>query len=208
MRAESQCGRRVRCEVAVLARAPVPGQAKTRLVPALGAAGAARLQARLIEVTVAKALALEQARVTLWLAGDPATLPAPVRGVAVQAQVGADLGARMDYAARAALARAARVLVIGTDCPALTAAHLRAARDALADFDVVLQPADDGGYVLIGMRAPQPSLFTGIGWGSPSVFAATLRRIADAGLRAAVLPALPDLDTPDDLARARAAGWL
>lgn len=208
MRADRGAAGRADCEVAVLARAPVPGEAKTRLIPALGADGAARLQARLIELTLARAAALQGARVSLWLAGDPAALPAGARDVPLHAQRGEDLGARMDHAAREALARAARVLVIGTDCPALTPAHLRAARDALEQHDVVVQPADDGGYVLIGLNAPQPTLFTGIEWGSASVFPTTLRRIAEAGLRAAVLPSLPDLDTPDDLARARAAGWL
>ncbi len=200
----------VRGEIAVFARAPIPGQAKTRLIPALGADGAARLQARLIEATLAKARRLPECRVTLWVAGDPAALPATARAAAVhvQPQRGADLGERMAHAVQIALARAASVLVIGTDCPALTAAHLSDALATLATHDIVLTPADDGGYVLIGLRAPQPQVFAGIAWGGPTVLQATLQRIETSGLRAAVTPALPDLDTPADYARARAEGWL
>jgi rSAM/selenodomain-associated transferase 1 len=93
------------------------------------------------------------------------------------------------------------VLVLGTDCPALTAEDLRAAAAALDGADVVLIPAEDGGYVLIGMRTAYPELFSGITWGTPQVLDQTRARIAVLGLKAAELPALWDVDTEADLAR-------
>jgi hypothetical protein len=90
-------------------------------------------------------------------------------------------------------------LVIGTDCPALTAEILRTAAEALDDAEVVLIPAEDGGYVLIGARAAHPELFTGIAWGTPTVLTRTRARIAALGLKSIELPALWDLDTEADL---------
>lgn len=193
----------------MFARAPVAGAAKTRLIPLLGAHGAAQLQARLIETALAKARAVPDCAVTLWLAGEASALPASARGgTAIELQHGADLGERMAHAFARSLARSRRVLLIGTDCPALTRIDLLAAFAALEAHDVVLQPAEDGGYVLIGLRAPQPGLFDGIAWGGPTVLEGTRQRSAQLGLREATLPALPDLDTPQDYARAVTAGWL
>jgi hypothetical protein len=180
---------------------------KTRLIPELGAEGAAALQARLIEGTLAKAHAVGDASVCLWLAGATATYRVPP-GQQWQVQQGADLGAKMAHAFLVTLARARACVLIGTDCPALQLAHVRRAFAELEQHDVVVIPAEDGGYVLIGLTAPQPRLFEDIKWGEPTVMQATRARIEAAGLHAAYLPALPDLDTPSDLARARAAGWL
>lgn len=198
------------CAIAVFARAPVPGQAKTRLIPLLGAAGSARLQAQLIERSLATACAVPGCSVWLWATGAADRLPAAalVAPVSLHAQQGHDLGQRMAHAAQTMLATAQRVLIIGTDCPALTCAHLAQAFDALARCDVVLIPAEDGGYVLIGLSSPQPALFADIAWGGPTVLAATLQRCAAAGLRHVLLPSLPDLDTPQDYRRAQRAGWL
>jgi rSAM/selenodomain-associated transferase 1 len=196
-----------RREIAVFARVPVAGQVKTRLIPALGAGGAADLHARLVESTLARARRAGDASVRLWLDGDPARYTAPP-GVAVSMQSGADLGARMHHAFVVTLARAAACVLIGTDCPALQPRHLRDAFETLDSHDVVLVPAEDGGYVLVGLTVPQPRLFEDMAWGEPTVLAATRARIDAAGLRAAYLDPLPDLDTPADLARARAAGWI
>ena len=142
--------------IAILAKAPIPGFAKTRLIPALGDAGAATLQARLTERAVATAMAADTGPVTLWAApdqGHPSFAQLAERfALALACQHDGDLGDRM----LAALAGAdGPALVIGTDCPALTAGHLRAAADVLrAGADAVLIPAEDGGYVLIGARAP------------------------------------------------------
>jgi glycosyltransferase A (GT-A) superfamily protein (DUF2064 family) len=92
-------------------------------------------------------------------------------------------------------------LLIGTDCPALTPEHLRAAADALCEHEVVLIPAEDGGYVLIGMRAPQPGLFSDMTWSTDTVLAETRQRIARLGLSVRELETLFDVDRPEDLAR-------
>jgi hypothetical protein len=113
-------------------------------------------------------------------------------------QPGGDLGIRMLSAIAAA---PGPVLIIGTDCPAFTAETLRTAARALEQADVVLIPAEDGGYVLIGTRTAQAELFSDIVWGASTVLAETRARIAAIGLKASELPALWDLDTEVDLAR-------
>jgi rSAM/selenodomain-associated transferase 2/rSAM/selenodomain-associated transferase 1 len=190
--------------IAILAKAPVPGYAKTRLIPALGPEGAAELQRRLIRHTVQTAREAALGPIVLWCAPDCSdpefqALRAAY-GVELQPQPDADLGARM--LAAAAQAPVMATLVIGTDCPARQATDLRAAADALAaGNDVVLIPAEDGGYVLIGLSAPHDVPFSGVAWGTESVLAQTRQRLDAAGLRRAELPALWDLDRPEDLPR-------
>jgi hypothetical protein len=195
--------------IAVFARAPVAGEAKTRLIPLLGADGAAALQRQLIERTLATACAVPGARVTLWVAGPtghPFIAAAAARfGVGLAVQDGADLGARMHHAFAAT---AAPLVLIGTDCPQLTADDLAHAAAALADHDVVIQPASDGGYVLIALREARPPLFESIDWGGPLVLQQTLDRIAALGLRPRLRPMRDDLDTADDLRRAVEAGLI
>jgi uncharacterized protein len=185
--------------VAVLAKAPIPGFAKTRLIPAVGAHAAAVLQERLTEHAVTTAVAADIGPVTLWCAPDvehgsfrelAARFP-----IALAQQPGGDLGARM----LAALENGG--LVIGSDCAAFTPGHLRAASAALDDANVVLIPAEDGGYVLIGMCKPQPELFNNMTWGTPTVLAETRKRISAMNLAAVELPTLWDVDTESDLAR-------
>lgn len=194
--------------VAILAKAPLPGLAKTRLAPALGTEGAAALQARFIERTVATARAAGTGPVTLWAAPDqhhPAfqTLSA-LLGVTLARQPAGDLGARMLAALEAARGPA---LVIGTDCPALTAEHLTAAATVLRDgCDAVVIPVEDGGYALIGSRAPQPTLFDGVPWGTDNVMAETRRRLRAARLVWREPARLWDVDEPADLARMHRAG--
>lgn len=194
-------------EIALFAKVPQPGAVKTRLIPALGAEGAAALHARLIDRTVATARAVGDAQACLWLAGAVETFAQPP-GLRREIQQGAHLGARMHHAFLVTLARARACVLIGTDCPALTPAHLQRAFEELEQHDVVVGPAEDGGYVLIALKSPQPLLFEDIQWGGPTVLAATRARIDAAGLRAAYLPPLPDLDTPADLARAQREGWI
>jgi uncharacterized protein len=193
--------RAARCRVIVFARAPVPGRAKTRLIPALGAQGAADLAARLTERALAAAKAARIGPVELWCAPD-ASHPffadcARRYGVARRPQGRGDLGRRMHRA----LSGPAPAILIGSDIPAMTPRYLRRAARALARRDVVFGPAGDGGYVLIGLRAPQPSLFAGVSWGAPTVLAQTRRRIERAGLRARELATLYDVDRPADLNR-------
>jgi uncharacterized protein len=192
--------------VAVLAKAPLPGFAKTRLVPALGADGAANLQARFIERAVTTAQAAAVGPVTLWAAPHhPAfqTISA-LLGVTLAEQPGGDLGSRMLAAIAAANGPA---IVIGTDCPALTPEHLRTAARALTDgVDVVIVPVDDGGYGLIGMQRPQPALFGGMTWSTETVMAETRRRLTRLGLSWREPARLWDIDEPADLDRLARAG--
>ena len=189
--------------LAILAKAPVAGAVKTRLIPALGAEGAAALHARLIKRTIETACVAQTGPVTLWVTPAPPhayfTALASRFPIGLAVQPDGDLGARMLAACQAA---AAAVVVIGTDCPALTPLHLQQAAAALRDGnDVVITPAEDGGYVLIGSRQPQPELFAEMTWGVETVMAETRRRLRQSGLTCRELPPLWDVDRPEDLAR-------
>jgi rSAM/selenodomain-associated transferase 2/rSAM/selenodomain-associated transferase 1 len=193
--------------IAILAKAPVPGHAKTRLIPALGAEGAAELQRRLIRRTVATARESGLGPIELWCA--PAidhpifSAIAAETGIALLTQPDTDLGTRM--LAAAAHEPVMPTLVIGTDCPALRPEDLRAAAGALATSnDVVLIPAEDGGYVLIGLAAPHAAPFEGVDWGTAEVLAQTRQRLDAIGLRRTELPTLWDVDRPEDLPRLQA----
>ena len=189
--------------IAILANAPIPGFAKTRLIPAIGAHAAAVLQERLTERTVATAFAAGIGPVTLCCDPD-ATHDTFLKMVTrmkitLRPQPPGDLGTRM---LAAVATSTGPVLVIGTDCPALTEAHLRSAAMALRDGnDVVLIPAERGGYVLLGMRKAQPRLFSNIAWGGSSVLADTRARIVEQRLMLVERPPLWDVDTEIDLAR-------
>ena len=188
--------------IAVLAKAPIPGLAKTRLIPSIGAHAAAVMQERLTEQTVETGLVAGICPVTLWCTPD--TTHASFRDLAARfpitlsRQPDGDLGARMLAALEIG---GDPTLVIGSDCPAFTPEHLRAAADALDHADVVLIPAEDGGYVLIGARSPQSELFSGVSWGTSTVLAETRERIAALNLKAVELGPLWDVDTESDLAR-------
>lgn len=193
----------------MFAKAPVPGAVKTRLAAVLDARAAAELHERLVRQALATATAGGRAAVELWCTPDVdhPFFAACARdfGVRLRPQRGADLGERMAHAFDATREP---LVVIGADCPALTPAHLDAAHRALATHEVVVAPAEDGGYVLIGLRAPAASIFQGIPWGSDAVLAATRTRSAAAGLRMAELPTLWDVDRPEDYARLAREGLL
>ena len=189
--------------IVILAKAPIPGFAKTRLIPAIGAHAAAVLQERLTERTVATALAAGIGPVTLCCDPDATHVTflkmVTRMKIALRPQPPGDLGTRM---LAAVATSTGPVLVIGTDCPALTEAHLRSAAMALRDGnDVVLIPAERGGYVLLGMREAQPRLFSNIAWGGSSVLADTRARIVEQRLMLVERPPLWDVDTEIDLAR-------
>lgn len=190
--------------IAVLARAPVPGEAKTRLIPALGAAGAAGLAAWMLRRAVATAQATQLGPVQLFCAGDidhPEFLACATGGALPRhPQAAGDLGDRMLAAAETALT-ADGVIVIGTDCPALTAAHLRHVARDLTRHDAVVMPAEDGGYVLIAMRRPSPELFAAIRWGEPDVMARTRQRLANLRWQWAEPLTLWDVDRIEDVER-------
>lgn len=193
--------------VAVLAKAPVPGLAKTRLIPALGAAGAARAQRGFALQTLATARAAATGPVALWCAPDVRhRFFAALRtrhGVACEPQPGGDLGVRMGTVVRRHFASTSSMplLIVGTDCPVLTPAHLQQAADVLQNNDAVLIPAEDGGYVLIGLSRPLPPVFEGIAWSTPQVLMQTRERLLAAGASWQELPMLWDVDEPVDWVR-------
>ncbi len=193
--------------ILVFCKAPVPGQVKTRLIATLGAQAAAELHACLAQRTLLMAADAAVAPVELWChpVGDPFfEAMGKLFGIPLYEQAGADLGERMMHAIEHALSRSQFALIIGTDCPALRAEHLIDAMGALAaGQDGVIGPAQDGGYVLIGLARPQRSLFTEMPWGTDAVLDETRTRLRAAGLRWCELPALWDVDRPADLARLR-----
>lgn len=195
--------------ILVFARYPVPGEAKTRLIPALGPVGAASLHRRMAEGAVATArTALAShagAGITVYHTGASAKAFRAWLGQDLQysAQSSGDLGSRMGRAFRSALGHGASALCIGSDVPAITPAILEQALESLNDHDLVLGPANDGGYYLIGMKRFYPELFSGIEWGTDRVWKETWATISRLGLRAAQLPMLPDVDRPGDLAPLR-----
>jgi uncharacterized protein len=191
--------------ILVFAKAPRSGAVKTRLVPALGADGAAALHAALVRHTLDSATAHALCPVELWCApdtDDPFFAECEGRWlVTLRAQQGEGLGARMQHALSDALDRARRALLIGSDCPALTPQLLAQALAGLDDvgIDAVFTPAQDGGYVLIGLRSMDAGLFEDIPWGSSRVMELTRERMRQTGWRWIETETLRDIDDPDDL---------
>jgi rSAM/selenodomain-associated transferase 1 len=192
--------------VAVLAKAPVAGLAKTRLAPALGLAGAARAQRRFALQTLHCARAAALGPITLWCAPD--TRHRFFRAVRPQvdtcvAQAAGGLGERMGQAFQDHFAQqpGLPLLLVGTDCPALAPGHLQQAARALQDHDVVLIPAEDGGYVLIGMRRWVPQALQGITWSTDQVLLQTRQRLQACGASWFELDKLWDVDEPADWER-------
>lgn len=198
--------------IAVFAKAPVPGEVKTRLAALLGPDGAAALHAGLVRHALATAFSAGIGSVELWCAPDDSHAffveCAREFGVALRRQEGPDLGARMEHAAADALGAGFSSLIIGTDCPALEAGALREAALELARHDAVLKPAEDGGYVMIGLSRAIPGIFDSIEWGGERVAAETRARLARRGASWKELATSWDVDRPEDYARARAAGLL
>lgn len=197
--------------VIVLAKAPVAGLAKTRLIPALGAAGSAALAGRMLAHAVQAAAAAAPRTLEVCAAPD-ATHPAFSQlardhHLQLAAQGEGDLGQRMHRAFVRMLAHHDRAVIIGTDAPALDAVCLRDALAALEEHDAVFVPALDGGYALVGLRRPQPSLFDGMAWSTAAVMEDTRRRLRAASLRWRELPPVADVDEPADLVHLP-QGWL
>ncbi|MFY0992084.1 TIGR04282 family arsenosugar biosynthesis glycosyltransferase [Halomonas sp. C05BenzN] len=189
--------------LAILAKAPIPGETKTRLIPVLGAEGAARLHAALLRHTLEVATDATAAhRITLWTALDhahPLFLElASQHGIELRAQPQGDLGARMHHALSATPGPG---LLIGSDCPVLTPALLHRCREALDQADAVFLAAEDGGYALVGTRRPSPRLFAAIDWGTQRVMAQTRQRAAAMGWQLTCPAEVWDVDRPADLDR-------
>ncbi|PKO86344.1 MAG: hypothetical protein CVU18_15430 [Betaproteobacteria bacterium HGW-Betaproteobacteria-12] len=190
--------------IAILAKAPLPGLAKTRLIPRLGAAGAAALQDWLLRRAVATGVAAGIGPVALWGAPDTGHAAfadcAAGGSVTLHRQPDGDLGTRM-LAAVAAAPAGSGTLLIGTDCPLLSPELLRQAAAGLASHDAVVIPAEDGGYVLLGLRQPAPQLFAGVDWSTAQVMEQTRQRLQQLGWRWQELPQLWDVDRPADVDR-------
>lgn len=192
-----------RTRIVIFAKAPVPGRAKTRLIPALGEIGAARLAHKMLLDTVAEAVAANLAIPELCV--DPHPLDPlwdgllPTQHLRVTAQGEGDLGARLARAAKRSILLGENVLLIGTDCPGLDRNRLREAALALDAHDAVIHPVEDGGYALLGIRQFDPSLFADIAWSTPAVAEATICRIAALGWTLQIGDTLRDIDIPADL---------
>ena len=193
--------------IVILARAPLPGRAKTRLIPALDAQGAARAQRRFTRNSLRLAVAAGTGPVTLWCApnAEHRFFRALHRfsGVAVQSQCDGDLGMRMQHACAHHFASRLDqpLLLIGSDCAVLAPGHLQEAARVLKQHEVVIVPAEDGGYVLIGMRRLIPEVFERIEWSTPQVMNQTRERMTQAGVDWVEMPTLWDVDEPADWLR-------
>ena len=192
-----------RVRIVIFAKAPVAGLAKTRLIPALGAQGAADLARRMLDHTLAQALAAEVGPIELCVTPSPVDAAwqnvVVANSVAWSDQGDGDLGERMARAVQRVTGAGESLLLIGTDCPALDAALLRSASDSLQHFDATLVPTADGGYILLGLNGFHASLFTDIEWSTGSVAAETRRRMARLGWNVLHKPTVHDIDDAADL---------
>ena len=192
--------------VAIMAKAPRPGEVKTRLCPPLEAEEAAALYRCFLLDKIDAVRALANARPTIAYFPDEAgpEFAALAPDFTLVAQRGPDLGARLDATLAGLLADGhAGAIAVDSDTPNLPREFLQRAVDCLSrrEAEVVLGPTEDGGYYLIGLRAPQPGLFEGVPWSTPAVLEITLRKAAETGLGTVCLPTWFDIDTPDDLRR-------
>ncbi len=197
----------------VFTKAPRPGAVKTRLIPLMGARGAAALHARLVKRTLATARRARIGQIELHCTpdcDDPFLRFCGGRyGISLVPQSEGDLGTRMTHAFERALASATRAILIGTDCPALTVRHLRDADRILSTGrDAVFAPAEDGGYALIGLARCDARLFEGIAWGEANVMHETRERLSGLGWCWQELDTLWDVDLPEDYQRLLDSGLL
>ncbi len=194
------------CAILIFAKAPYSGLVKTRLIPAIGEQAATRLYTRLLCHVIELINSQTPYDVQLWVTPDrehPLLHQLAERyDLCVSLQQGRDLGERMGSAAQQALAHYRQVALIGADCPVLNAGHLHQAFEWLsAGEDAVLAPAQDGGYVLLGLSRYHERLFKGHDWGGARVAATTRKALCDLGWHWRELPQLWDLDRPQDLQR-------
>lgn len=198
--------------IAVFAKAPIEGFAKTRLIPLLGATRAAALQRHLMERAVEAALRSDIGPVSVWCAPDceheAFVELAKAFPIQLHLQTGSDLGARLLDAFEVLTPRHP-VLIFGTDCPMLMPSHLAECARALGNgADAVFLPTEDGGYALVGSRKPIPSLFCDMPWSTDQVMTETRSRAHRIGLTIAEPAVLWDIDTPADYSRALATGLI
>lgn len=191
----------------IMAKQPLPGMAKTRIGATLGNDYAATLAEQFLHYTLVKAQRLND---ELDFHVQPILCVSPqinryFKSLATHfstgliAQTEGDLGARMQSATNYALSQASHVIIIGTDCPALNAHHIHQARKALDHVDVYLQPAQDGGYVLIAFKENLSCLFKNKPWSTPELLETTLAELTHVGMSYELGDYLNDIDEADDL---------
>ncbi len=190
--------------IMLFARVPVPGQVKTRLIPALGALGACRLHQAMLDRGLNTVVHSGAQSRQLWLAGENRAKTiddlALVNEVSVHWQRGENIGVRMAQAFQQNFtAGFGRVIVAGSDCPLLTVGHYDRVLQGLQHHDAVIIPALDGGYVLLGLRRWDESLFSDVRWGTETVFQSTVAKLESMGWGWCALPPLPDIDRLEDL---------
>lgn len=187
----------------IFTRYPEAGKAKTRLIPALGAAGAAELHRQMTEAAIAQAKRLrETVDIVVYFTGATTEQMQQWLGseLLYRSQGAGDLGDRLTQAFQTAFDQGYRsVVTIGTDCPALSVDVLSTAFQSLVEKDVVLGATTDGGYYLVGLRCPVPELFADIAWSTEVVFQQTIAIAQNLKLEIAHLPILSDIDRPEDL---------
>lgn len=190
--------------LAILAKAPLPGYAKTRLIPVLGETGAAQMARRLLIRTVEAARPAPVAERQLWVAPDYSAPVWKSCGIpddfCIRLQPPGDLGARLSQIAEQALASFDGVLLSGTDCVEVSHQLFAEAAQRLAQCDAIIYPAADGGYALLGLRRFDPAVFRDIAWSTPEVYPQTLKKLQALGWRVDVGAVLHDVDEPEDLA--------
>lgn len=200
-------------QIMIFAKAPIAGEVKTRLISRLGKQGAAVFYEQLASQCITSAVHAQLCPVSLWCSPLMQhvffeTLRNNLR-VMLRLQRGADLGERMFNAFKITLESAPSALLIGSDCPGLTQQDLSDALTALEEgYDAVLGPAEDGGYVLIGLRRIEATLFEDITWGSTDVLDITRARLKQLHWRWHELPTRWDVDRPEDMERLLGTGIL
>jgi uncharacterized protein len=197
------------CSILIFAKAPRRGEVKTRLIPALGEAGATDLYRQLLRHAITQACKADTGPIELWCAPDAIDnfffACAKEFGLSLHTQQGADLGEKMSRALNDALSRAPRAMLIGSDCPMLDAGYLRRAAAALGNGPpIVMSPTEDGGYALIGTSEKNLPIFEKIEWSSERVMVQTRQILQQHQLQWFELPQVWDVDIPSDLPKLRA----
>jgi uncharacterized protein len=190
--------------VIVFSKAPVAGQVKSRLIPELGLQGAAALYQELLTKTLNTVINSGCSEIQLWVSGDMNhqffTNIKNKQNVTLFEQKGEDLGSRMSHAFNSVLKKHPYAVLIGSDCPSLQCSDLQKGMEYLENGkDVVIGPAEDGGYYLIGLRKNEPEIFSDIEWGEKTVFSETCMIIEDINLDVGLLAKRRDIDRPSDL---------
>jgi len=191
--------------IQILCKAPVLGKVKTRLIQEMGKRRALDLYLKMFERLMAE-LSASRFKTELWISPDKDHVFFERYAFARFQQAGPDLGGRMSTALRDGLNRYESVILVGTDLPLINRSYIEQAVNALRDHDVIIGPAEDGGYGLVGVKGETPDMFSDIDWGTERVLSQTCARLNRDGLDFGLLPLIWDVDRPADLPRYEA--WL